>query len=100
MANGRQVDLIKEQAAALAQWKIDNRATHFYFGYRYYPGMAYDAEVARIFKWNLWRIENPDVVPDLAGAMLTELDLSEANLARADLEKASLVSSNLADSWF
>jgi uncharacterized protein YjbI with pentapeptide repeats len=84
----------------LAQWKVENRKTHFYFGYRYYPGMPYDAEVARIFKWNLWRIENPDAAPDLSGARLTELDLSEANFAQANLERASLVSSTLTDSCF
>jgi uncharacterized protein YjbI with pentapeptide repeats len=100
MANSRQIDLIRQQAAALAQWKIENRKALFNFGLRYYRGMPYDAEVARIFPWNLWAIENADRVPDLAGAPLGKLDLSEAYFVGANLEKAFLIGSNLAYACF
>jgi uncharacterized protein YjbI with pentapeptide repeats len=101
MANGQHVDLLRAQASALAQWKLDNRKARFQFAYRYYPGMPnVDAEVERVFKWNLWRVENRDVVPDLSGAWLHGLDLSEADFNGANLKAASLVGANLSDSYF
>src|SRR3982074_3221026 len=100
MANGQHVDLIRAQATALAQWKLDNRKARFHFAYSYYPGMPnVDPEVERVFKWNLWRVENRDVVPDLSGAWLHGLDLSEADFNGANLKGASLVGANL-DSYF
>ncbi len=38
--------------------------------------------------WNRWRIENPAVKPQLAGADLSDLDLSGVNLGEADLSGA------------
>lgn len=41
-------------------------------------------------KWNRWREENPQLLPELTGAGLRGLDLSGANLAGADLKAADL----------
>jgi uncharacterized protein YjbI with pentapeptide repeats len=41
-------------------------------------------------EWNRWREQNPQAVPDLAGAGLRGLDLSGANLAGAELTGADL----------
>ena len=41
-------------------------------------------------EWNRWRAENPQAMPDLAGASLRGLDLSGANLAGAELTGADL----------
>ena len=49
----------------------------------------------RLVHWNDWRRKNTKVVPDLAGADLSELNLSGANLARADLSGARLAGTNL-----
>src|SRR5512134_299926 len=43
-----------------------------------------------IREWNRWRDENPQVMPDLAGAGLRGLNLSGANLSRANLNRADL----------
>jgi hypothetical protein len=40
--------------------------------------------------WNQWREDNPEVIPDLS-----EANLSEANLLRADLREANLSGTNL-----
>jgi hypothetical protein len=40
--------------------------------------------------WNRWRLENPEIVPDLSGANLIRAGLSEANLIGADLRVADL----------
>jgi len=45
--------------------------------------------------WNIWRIENPGVKPQLAGEDLSELDLTSANLSDADLSQAELFDSIL-----
>ncbi len=45
--------------------------------------------------WNQWRAENPQVVPDLAGADLSRVNLTLANLTNADLSSAKLVLANL-----
>jgi len=56
--------------------------------------MANDDHVALLKKdvdaWNRWRGENPNVVPDLRGALLSVADLRVANLSRADLRVADL----------
>ncbi|CAA7625257.1 pentapeptide repeat-containing protein [Magnetospirillum sp. UT-4] len=50
--------------------------------------------------WNAWRLEEPDVRPDLTnanlrGANLAGMDLSESLLSMADLRKAILCGANL-----
>jgi uncharacterized protein YjbI with pentapeptide repeats len=45
--------------------------------------------------WNRWRVENPDVRPDLGGAILYEADLSGAILTWANLRGANLRGANL-----
>jgi hypothetical protein len=50
--------------------------------------------------WNQWRIENPDIKPDLSNVMLRnatlrEMDLSEANLRNTDLYQADLAHADL-----
>jgi uncharacterized protein YjbI with pentapeptide repeats len=51
--------------------------------------MANDEHIARLKKsvadWNAWRIENPNIRPDLSGADLTRTNLSGANLSEASL---------------
>jgi len=80
MANAQHVALLRVQDEELAQWKL---------AFRYYVGMPQvDPEVERIFKWNLWRVENRDVVPDLSGAWLHGLDLSEADFNGAKMKGA------------
>jgi len=45
--------------------------------------------------WNDWRRKNTKIVPDFAGADLSELNLAGANLAKADLTGARLAGANL-----
>jgi len=45
--------------------------------------------------WNRWRLENPDVAPDLCSAELTEANLSGANLDNASLKRSNLSRANL-----
>jgi uncharacterized protein YjbI with pentapeptide repeats len=49
----------------------------------------------RIDHWNEWRRKNTKVVPDFAGADLSELNLAGANLAKADFSGAKLAGTNL-----
>jgi uncharacterized protein YjbI with pentapeptide repeats len=49
----------------------------------------------RIDHWNEWRRKNTKVVPDFAGADLSELNLVGANLAKADFNGAKLSGTNL-----
>jgi uncharacterized protein YjbI with pentapeptide repeats len=49
----------------------------------------------RIDHWNEWRRKNTKVVPDFAGADLSELNLAGANLAKADFSSAKLAGTNL-----
>jgi uncharacterized protein YjbI with pentapeptide repeats len=49
----------------------------------------------RIDHWNEWRRKNTKVVPDFAGADLSELNLAGANLAKADFSGARLAGTNL-----
>jgi len=99
MANAEHVQILKAQATALAKWKTDNRRESFASLLRSDSRM-YDAEINRVLRWNGWRDENRDVVPDLTGAMLAGLDLSEADFTGANLKGASLVGTNLAGSHF
>src|SRR5262245_39939294 len=46
-------------------------------------------------KWNQWREDNPGVVPDLSGAVLTGANLGEANLSEANLNEANLSGADL-----
>ena len=45
--------------------------------------------------WNEWRVQCPDVVPDLCGAELENVALPDANLSGADLSKAYLRGADL-----
>jgi uncharacterized protein YjbI with pentapeptide repeats len=45
--------------------------------------------------WNQWRVENPDIQPNLSKADLSQVDLSEMDLGRADLSQAGLSEANL-----
>jgi uncharacterized protein YjbI with pentapeptide repeats len=45
--------------------------------------------------WNRWRIQNPDVRPNLAEANLRGMDLHKTNLGGADLRGADLSGANL-----
>ena len=48
----------------------------------------------RLDHWNEWRRKNTTVVPDFAGADLSELNLAGANLAKADFSGAKLAGTN------
>jgi hypothetical protein len=56
--------------------------------------MANDEHVALLKQgvaaWNAWRAENPNIRPDLRGAVLNRTDLRGADLSEADLEEAAL----------
>src|SRR5450755_1608167 len=45
--------------------------------------------------WNDWRLYNPDIVPNLSEANLSNLNLSGANLSGANLRGANLSGANL-----
>ncbi len=45
--------------------------------------------------WNEWRKQNPQVQPDLSGAVLAEADLKEIDLRRVNLSKADLSGTDL-----
>jgi uncharacterized protein YjbI with pentapeptide repeats len=52
--------------------------------------------------WNAWRVENPTIDPDLAGARLGGLDLSNVDLRKAylrgvDLSESKLTNAKLSD---
>jgi len=48
--------------------------------------------------WNMWRLQNIDVQPDLSGADLRGADLSGFNLGATDLSNANLRGANLQES--
>jgi len=53
--------------------------------------------------WNRWRLENPEIIPDLSGTNLTrnnlrEADLSGVNLRWTNLSNANLLGANLSGS--
>ncbi len=45
--------------------------------------------------WNEWRRENPEITPDLRGAVLRGADLRGAKLSRASLSEANFIDANL-----
>ena len=47
--------------------------------------------------WNLWREQNPDIVPDLSKADLRGLNLQNVNLKNANLKETKLNFSNLSE---
>ena len=47
--------------------------------------------------WNMWRNDNPEIVPALWGADLEEADLRGADLETADLEEADLSGADLGE---
>jgi uncharacterized protein YjbI with pentapeptide repeats len=51
----------------------------------------------RVERWNDWRRKNTRILPDFAGADLSELNLAGANLAKADLTGARLSGANLSE---
>ena len=50
--------------------------------------------------WNMWRYDNPEIVPSFWGADLEEFDLRGAYLDGADLEEANLSGADLRDADF
>src|SRR5262252_1624782 len=48
-----------------------------------------------VARWNAWRIDNPDVVPDLRGADLLGASLGSADLSLAKLDGALLAGASL-----
>ena len=84
MVNAAHVELLRTQATAWAKWKVENRKNTIW-------GDHYDYVTEHVFTWNVWRRDHSDVVTDLSGAMLAQLDLSYANLSRANLSHALLV---------
>lgn len=61
--------------------------------------MADQKQVERLLRsideWNLWRLQQPDLIPDLSGADLSRADLRKANLAWANLSCADLINADL-----
>jgi hypothetical protein len=53
------------------------------------------ALLADVDEWNLWRSEDPELRPDLAGADLRGANLVLADLRHANLRKADLALANL-----
>lgn len=47
--------------------------------------------------WNQWRIENPDVEPDLSATRLSRTNLSRAYLYKTNLSRTNLVRANLTE---
>ena len=43
-----------------------------------------------VIAWNQWREENPDVIPELAGVKLSDVELNGINLMSADLRGSNL----------
>ncbi len=50
-----------------------------------------------VVAWNAWRIQNPDVQPNLIGANLSGANLRDADLSQAKLIEANLSGANLKD---
>ena len=48
--------------------------------------------------WNAWRMENPDIKPQLKGAVLDDERLGDLDLDEADLSYSSLVNADLGES--
>src|SRR5262249_20606469 len=69
-------------------------------GLRLNEHLAHDGEgvfrhACKVYAWNTWRGENPNVVPDLSGANLYGANLSGANISGAYLSHAHLYRANL-----
>ena len=80
---GRDLDLVAE----------------FGCGIREIVSMANEEHLARLKegskRWHAWRVQNPDIRPDLRGAQLQHTDFSDFNLHKADLSNANLIGTNL-----
>lgn len=50
--------------------------------------------------WHEWRDENPDIIPDLSGADLSQLDLDNYNFRKVDLSKTKFNRSSLVETDF
>jgi len=48
--------------------------------------------------WNKWRIDNPDIQPELNDALIKEVDLQGINFCNADLRETNFAQSNLSQS--
>lgn len=64
-----------------------------------------DEEHLKIIKqgwptWNEWRLNNPQIVPDLSRIHLTDVNLKTANLRGTNFEKAILDGMNLSGCYF
>ncbi len=63
------------------------------------PSMADQDHLALLKRgvaaWNEWRKQNPQVQPDLSGAVLPEADLKEIDLRRVNLSEADLSGADL-----
>lgn len=55
--------------------------------------------VNNIDAWNQWRKHNPQIIPDLQGANLSNVNLRGANLANVNLEKAVFYGADLSGAW-
>ena len=55
---------------------------------------------AGVDAWNHWRVDHPQITPDLSGAELTDANLEGANLTAANLRDASLMRANLQGASF
>lgn len=63
------------------------------------PPAPRDVIVQGATAWNLWRSENPDVVPDLSGIDLEGADLRAARLESTNLTGAVLRDARLSTAW-
>jgi trans-aconitate methyltransferase len=45
--------------------------------------------------WNEWRKKNPEIIPDLSGAILKDADLRNVDLRYADLSQTNLIEANM-----
>lgn len=50
-----------------------------------------------VTQWNEWRVQHPEIRPDLSDAKLLDANLGYANLSRADLRNANLLFTNLSE---
>src|SRR5215831_5797336 len=77
-------------------WGFSDRSARYFRG----ASMANDEHVALLKQgvaaWNAWRVENPNIRPDLTKADLKGADLCRANLKEVDLKGADLRGAKLA----
>jgi hypothetical protein len=66
-----------------------------------YYQMAVQEQLERLIhsinEWNQWRIQQPEICPDLSGAYLSGANLSKANLSKANLSGADLSGADLTE---